>query len=186
MRIAFVFAFATFVVSATCGVAQEPAAQIVRNPYYFDSALVGDRYQLAPPATPPTTTEASPPATERPAAPRATAPSRSAERMQALSTAFGRTSAPLQRAAPRRFTPPTDAKPLTTVDRENTDRAVTVVPASLELDANDGGSSVGSLTAAVANRMAVTRLAANPLRGAESTSSSVAPSAVVPVSNPLR
>jgi hypothetical protein len=179
MRVAFVFAFAIGACRATCGVAQEPGAQIVRNPYYFEPALVGSRYQAeaaevrTSPIRPVTAAE-SPAASSK-----AVESSRSAERMQAIATAFNR-PAPHRHAVPGRFSPAADAKPLVASDRPSP-VDLHAVPHS---DGAEAKTSSLSLTSAVDNQLAVTRLAANPLRGVEATS--VVPAAVPTSANPLR
>lgn len=190
MRIVLLFSVVAPLATALCCPADEPAAQIIRNPYYFDSASVGDRYGPAPAAALPTAAATATPtvaaesvAQDVVTRPTAIPSSRSAERMRALSTAFGRTKSPSARSEPRRFIPPTDAKPLPVAERENRMRSdVAVAPATLLLETNgDTGTSPtpAALTSAVAAQLAVTRLTANPLRHIESTSAASS-------ANPLR
>jgi hypothetical protein len=188
MRTAFFLAVVTCAWASLSCKAQEPAAQIVRNPYYLEPSSSGDRYRYST-AVPATPSAAAPTAMkETPATlpPESTtlAVSRSTERMHAIATAFHRAT-PSGRVAPARFTPPTDAKPLTAADEKPAPRDAAVAPASLETDSVPTESSYGALSAAVAGRLAVTRLAANPLRGVE-TSPTVAPAASLPSVNPLR
>jgi len=187
MRIAVLFVISACMCYATTCRAQEPAAYIVRNPYYFEPALVGSRYQVAAPAIAPpvaTATAEVLPLTSQPTSSNAVEPSRSVERMHALSTVFGHTSATHERAAPRRFTPPINAKPLAAADHEITQRDVDVSPVSLEWETTGTHSSSVSLSAAVTAQLAVTRLAANPLRSLELTP--VAPAVPLQSANPLR
>ena len=104
--------------------------------------------------------------------------------MQALSTAFGRSASP-DRPAPGRFLPAADAKPLTPGDAAIPGGDYAVVRASLNAEASNTGSSYVSLTSAVAERLAVTRLTANPLREAEKASTPTTAASAFG-SNPLR
>jgi len=192
--------------------AMEPVGQIIRNPY-FDAAPVATPMSNAAMATPTMPHLTREPAAGFYATQQQTAPMKvtsmtersphgptlritsSGSAMQALGAAVGPVhTATSSQSAPQAFVPTSDARPMSVDSAMQIVRDSAVVrtsvsgdwqrPAALPVTVRRNGPE--AISTAVAARLEVTRLTANPLRDREASDAATTPRIRVATGNPLR